>query len=123
MDDMQAAFDQTETLGPAATSPSDRDIRATLRATISSVAGDEADAIILFGSRARGDARPDSDWDVMVLTKDNANVSQLRVALQRALCDKAVELGIRVQPLVMRWSEIHDNAALMRNVADEGMPL
>jgi predicted nucleotidyltransferase len=23
--------------------------------------------VILFGSRARGDARPDSDWDVLIL--------------------------------------------------------
>ncbi len=24
--------------------------------------------IILYGSRARGDERPDSDWDILVLT-------------------------------------------------------
>ena len=27
----------------------------------------EVERIILFGSRARGDARPDSDWDFRVL--------------------------------------------------------
>ena len=26
--------------------------------------------IILFGSRARGDYRPDSDWDFLILTKE-----------------------------------------------------
>ena len=26
--------------------------------------------VLLFGSRARGDAHPDSDWDVMVLLND-----------------------------------------------------
>ena len=28
-------------------------------------------AIWLFGSRARGEARPDSDWDLLVLVPDN----------------------------------------------------
>ena len=29
---------------------------------------DPQDEVILFGSRARGDARADSDWDFLVLT-------------------------------------------------------
>lgn len=29
---------------------------------------DPSAEIILFGSRARGDARPDSDWDILILT-------------------------------------------------------
>ncbi len=30
---------------------------------------DENASVILFGSRARGDYREDSDWDILVLTK------------------------------------------------------
>ncbi len=29
------------------------------------------EAVILFGSRARGDHRPDSDWDVLVVVDDD----------------------------------------------------
>ena len=29
----------------------------------------EIDKIILFGSRARGDYREDSDWDILIVTK------------------------------------------------------
>ena len=31
----------------------------------------------LFGSRARGDARPDSDWDLLVVTSDETPEEQL----------------------------------------------
>jgi len=30
----------------------------------------EIDKIILFGSRARGDYREDSDWDILIVTKE-----------------------------------------------------
>lgn len=32
----------------------------------------EPRAVLLFGSRARGDNRPDSDWDLLILLKDDA---------------------------------------------------
>jgi predicted nucleotidyltransferase len=32
--------------------------------------GDRLVAVALFGSRARGDARPDSDWDLLVVARD-----------------------------------------------------
>ena len=32
--------------------------------------GIEIEKIILFGSRARGDCREDSDWDILVVTKE-----------------------------------------------------
>jgi len=35
------------------------------------------DRMILFGSQARGDARPDSDWDLLVLmNKDKRNFTE-----------------------------------------------
>jgi len=32
--------------------------------------GIEIDKIILFGSRARGKSREDSDWDILIVTKE-----------------------------------------------------
>jgi predicted nucleotidyltransferase len=33
--------------------------------------------VLLFGSRARGDARTDSDWDILVVLPDNADEALL----------------------------------------------
>ncbi len=35
---------------------------------VKKIYGDKLDKIILYGSRARGDYRPDSDFDIMILT-------------------------------------------------------
>ena len=43
---------------------SDKILEAIKRAVIKNAPEAE---IILFGSRARGDARPDSDWDILIL--------------------------------------------------------
>ena len=44
--------------------------RAASRLELERLYGPRLERIILFGSRARGDARPDSDWDVAVVLRD-----------------------------------------------------
>ncbi len=39
------------------------------RAALDEMYGDEIDRVVLFGSRARGDARADSDYDVAIFLK------------------------------------------------------
>ncbi len=34
------------------------------------------DKIILFGSRARGDYRENSDWDILIVTKDKLHLNE-----------------------------------------------
>jgi hypothetical protein len=38
--------------------------------------GEQLEKIILFGSQARGDARPDSDIDILIVLKNPFNYSQ-----------------------------------------------
>jgi len=50
----------------------DKEILKEIKRVIMDVAKEmevEIDKIILFGSRARGDYREDSDWDILVVTK------------------------------------------------------
>jgi hypothetical protein len=42
------------------------------RRAVEAAFGDKVERVVLFGSRARGDARPDSDWDVAVFLKEGA---------------------------------------------------
>jgi predicted nucleotidyltransferase len=40
-----------------------------LRASLKKAYGDKIERVVVFGSRARGDARPDSDYDVAVFLR------------------------------------------------------
>ncbi len=41
-----------------------------LRASLDKAYGARIERVVLFGSRARGDVRPDSDYDVAVFLKE-----------------------------------------------------
>ncbi len=52
--------------------------------------------IILFGSRSRGDARPDSDIDLLVVSDDVRPRAQRSSALYGALSDLIIPMDILV---------------------------
>ncbi len=58
----------------------------------------------LFGSRARGDARPDSDWDFLVLTALDLSHGK-RWVFSDQLTELAVESGQVISSVVYPQSE------------------
>ena len=81
------------------------------------------DRIYLFGSAARGDAGPDSDYDFMVVVSDDTSLEQQRGLLgYGALC----ELGVPVPKDVLVWTrhsfeeQLHLKASFPSTVVREG---
>ncbi len=80
--------------------------------------------MILYGSRARGDAR--EDYDLLVLVDQEPDVE-----LERAIVDRLVPLEVRTGQVVtvLVYSRSQWDSALYRampfhkNVAREGVPL
>jgi predicted nucleotidyltransferase len=56
----------------------------------------QPDKIILFGSRARGDARPNSDFDVLVIKESSEPRYRRSVPLYVALADVPAEVEVVV---------------------------
>jgi predicted nucleotidyltransferase len=67
---------------------------AKFRAALAEMYGDRLERVVLFGSRARGDAQPDSDYDVAVFLNGLNGSSD-------------------------RWAELHRLAALRVKFIDE----
>lgn len=84
---------------------------------------------ILFGSRARGDQREDSDADLMILLR-GAHQGFLSTKLDMAdlAFDVLLETEINISPLPVwldQWEnpETYSNPALLQSIAREGIPL
>jgi predicted nucleotidyltransferase len=57
----------------------------------------DPDAIILFGSRARGNAREDSDFDICILKKNISDQRKIARSLYRALYSVGVPVELIVE--------------------------
>ena len=84
------------------------------------ILGDRLDRIILFGSRTRGDAEEDSDFDFLVLVKSSADESKPSV---RTI---AQELSLRcdtvITALVVALEDFREDRYfyLYENIQNEG---
>lgn len=84
---------------------------------------------LLYGSRARGTHRPDSDADLAVILRgEHQHFLSAKLAMADVAFDVLLETGIRVSPLPIwldEWKhpENHSNPALLRTIATEGIPV
>lgn len=82
----------------------------------------EADAI-LFGSRARDDAREESDWDILILTP-KAVTLKVEQVFRHKLFELELEYGQAISTFVYSkpdWSGKHRVTPLYENVTKEGI--
>jgi predicted nucleotidyltransferase len=85
--------------------------------------GDRLERVVLFGSRARGDARPDSDYDIAVFLRnlDDRYRELDRLAhLSTGLID---ETGEVVNAMVYGAESYNERTPLMREIRLEGIDL
>ena len=82
---------------------------------------DRIDTIILFGSVVRGEAREDSDIDILIVTKEED--FRLRHILIGIASDILLETeeNISVKALSKNDFEKHKNFSFLRNVISEGV--
>ena len=108
----------------------DHDTESAIRRFLALIATryDVAGAIV-YGSRARGTHRPDSDADVAVLLRgEHQRILPTSLAMADVAYDVLLETGLNISPLPVwldDWEhpENASNPALLRNIANEGVRL
>ena len=89
----------------------------------------DMEGAIVYGSRARGTHRPDSDADVAVLLRgEQQRFMKAKLDMADVAFDVLLETGILISPLPVwldQWEhpESYVNPALLQNIYKEGVRL
>jgi predicted nucleotidyltransferase len=82
--------------------------------------------IILYGSEARGESRPDSDIDVLILADTEDLTYNDRTAITDSIYDIELKTGIIISPLVYtqkQWANRPFKTPFYINIMNEGISL
>lgn len=85
---------------------------------------DRLDRIILYGSQARGDAKPGSDIDLLILLKEPFDYSQESERISILIADICLQYTIVISCMfatVQKYQEYE--SSFFRNVRREGVPV
>jgi|APFre7841882590_1041340.scaffolds.fasta_scaffold75265_2 predicted nucleotidyltransferase len=81
--------------------------------------------VVLFGSRARGDAKKDSDWDLLILI-DSLNIRESEDLFRDKIYDLELETGEIISMFVYNnkdWTSRHKITPLYKSIKKEGVVL
>lgn len=84
---------------------------------------DPSAKIYLYGSRARGTSRPDSDWDLLILLNNDKITSEIEQNITYPLYDLEFEIGEVISPMVYsekEWESKYRITPFYSNVMKEG---
>ena len=81
--------------------------------------------VVLFGSRARGDARKDSDWDLLILI-DSQSIREKEDLFRDKIYDLELETEEVISMFVYNnkdWTYRHKITPLYKSIKKEGVVL
>jgi predicted nucleotidyltransferase len=98
-------------------------VLAHFRKALSEMYGNRLERVMLFGSRARGDARSDSDYDVAVFLHDMDDLGPELHRLANLETTIIDETGEVVHAMPYRAGSYNERTPLMREIRREGIEL
>jgi uncharacterized protein len=93
------------------------------RTALDALYGERIERVVLYGSRARGDAGPDSDYDVAVFLQDLTDPLRELYRLADLGTEILVETGQFVQALPFHAGAYDERTPLMHELRKDGVDL
>jgi predicted nucleotidyltransferase len=85
--------------------------------------GERIERVVLFGSRGRGDARPDSDYGIAVFLEDFAGIAEEMGHIAEIETDILMDTGAVINARPLRAGADREQTALMAELRREGRDL
>jgi uncharacterized protein len=98
-------------------------ILSRFRAALDEIYGERVERVVLFGSRARGDARADSDYDIAVFLRAPDTFWKESGRLARIETDILYDTGVVISALPFSAGAYHDHSPLMYELGRDGLDL
>jgi predicted nucleotidyltransferase len=105
------------------TTVTDAPILVRLRKALDEMYGNRLERVVLYGSRARGGAHADSDYDVAVFLHDMADRGPELHRLANLSTDIIDETGELVHAMPYRAAAYNKRTPLVREIRREGVEL
>jgi predicted nucleotidyltransferase len=101
----------------------DDPILKRFRKALQDLYGERIERVVLYGSRARGDHREDSDYDVAVFLHDLDNRRDEVRRIVPVIVDIIDDTGAVIHATPYRAGSHNDRTSLMRELRIEGLDL
>ena len=103
--------------------PADDPVLQRFKAALAEIYGEQIDRVILFGSRARGEARSDSDYDIAVFLKQLPDAWKERFRLASLRVDFFDATGAFIDAKPYPTTAYRDRTPLMHEIRRDGLDL
>ena len=103
--------------------PTDDPVLKRFRAALDELYGDRIERVVLYGSRARGDHRPDSDYDVAVFIKNLGSFYEENHRLAVITTDILLDTGADISAIPLRAGAYRDRTGFMHELREDGIDL
>ncbi len=101
----------------------DDPILKRFRTALDQLYGDRIERVVLFGSRARGDATEDSDYDIAVFLHDLSNRWEEVDRIIPIVTDILYQDEAFIHAMPYRAGSYEERTSLMREIRREGVDL
>ncbi len=98
-------------------------VLSRFRAAVNEIYGDRVERVVLFGSRARGDTKPDSDYDIAVFLEDVGTFTDESSRLAAVSTDILLDTGAVISATPFPARAYRERTGFMHELRKDGLDL
>jgi uncharacterized protein len=103
--------------------PPNDPVLSRFRSAVAEVYGERVERMVLFGSRARGDAKPDSDYDIAVFLKEAGTFADESARLAAVSTDILLDTGAVISATPFPAGAYRERTGFMHELRNDGLDL